>query len=139
MKSGADARQVRSEQDTRQALEVRACEIGTLIMTMESGKAADAMQAMLDNSTGSFRAGLESSRTELTELMDQARTTSRVNETQCFYKSGDEHTAEVLFTGNRTTTNATVPTPQTAYATMTMTLEKVDDRWLCSKAVLPKA
>lgn len=139
MNIGADARHVVSEQDSRQALEVRACEIGTILMTLEPGKSDEAMQAMIDNSTKSFGASVERSRTELAELVQQSQATSRVSDAECFFKSGDEHTAEILFTGNRTITNASTPKPKKIDITMTMTLEKVDGRWLCSNTVEPES
>ena len=139
MNIGADARQVVSEQDSKQALEVRACEIATIAMTSELGKTDEEIQAMIDNTTGSARATFERSRTELVELMQQAQGTSRVSETECFFKSGDERTAEVLFTGNRTVTNVGRPEARTTYTSMTMTLEKVDGRWLCSNTVFPES
>ncbi|NUP30055.1 MAG: serine/threonine protein kinase [Nocardia sp.] len=132
-----DADQLMSRQDDRQALEARACEIGELMLTTDHRNAETAIPKLIDNSTGQFKSEYERQRESLVTLLQQSQVTSEVGEIRCYYKSGDERRAEVLFTGNQKYSNAANPNPTTKPWTLTMTLEKVDGRWLCSDTEIP--
>lgn len=134
--NSSEAAQLQQQRTMEEELEKAACDITEAITNYDYTDIDAYMRAIGEHTTGKAKRDFDESLPTLRDLLVENRTSTRVKDLQCYYKSGDATRAEVLVIGEQTVKTAVAPEPRTTQLSMVMTLENVDGRWLCSKLTL---
>ncbi|TLG03289.1 hypothetical protein FEK35_21880 [Nocardia cyriacigeorgica] len=117
--------------DTRAAAQRAACDFAALMSTYDY-RDLDSYQRAIDaGSTGRYKTDFNSAFPQVRELIVLTQMSSTSNDVQCSYQSGDDKRAEVSVHSEHTVTKA-FEAPQTVRQELTVMMEQVDGRWLCS-------
>ncbi|MGQ4617095.1 hypothetical protein [Nocardia sp. R7R-8] len=110
------------------------CEFGFAAATYDYARFGDHARRMLELSTGEFRTEFENFRANIQSSAQAAHIRAEANSADCRIVSGDADRAEVDVDVVRTvTSDETDGLPQTNRMSMTVTVDRVDGRWLVSK------
>ncbi len=107
------------------------------LTTIDARAVDQTVAAILDGSTGEFKALYGKSRNQLRRLLVDNQAVGRGHVVEAAVKSASANKVEVLLFVDQSITNRALPKPQIDRSRLRMTLEKVGDRWLVSRVELP--
>lgn len=121
-----------SAQDSREAARQAACDF-TAIMTTYDYRDLESYKRSVDaGSTGTFKSDFDNTFPDLSNLMVTMQMSSTSSANECVYLTGNGKRAEVSVHADYTVTKAFEPAPRNERQSFTVTMERVDGRWLCS-------
>ncbi|WP_371685512.1 Mce protein [Mycobacterium sp. MFM001] len=92
---------------------------------------------VLDGATGEFKDMYTQSSAQLRQTLVDNKAAAHGNVIEAAVKSASTNKVEVVLFVDQSVSNAAAPEPQLDRSRVTMTMEKVDGRWLASKVELP--
>lgn len=94
---------------------------------------------ILNGATGDFKEMYTKATSRLRKVLIDNKVTTHGTVTDSAVKSATPNKVDVLLVVRQSVSNSATPEPRTDLTTVTITMEKVDGRWLASKVVLPGA
>ena len=123
-----------AQQQAREA----ACHYGPVLADYDSKKLDAYFKAVLDGSTGDWKKQFEATSGELREVLTQGEVTSKVTDTQCAIRTGDERSAEaIVVIGQTISSLGTEHKPKPGQLSMVLRLHNDNGRWLVEKVNSP--
>ncbi|WP_410875760.1 hypothetical protein [Nocardia sp. A7] len=123
-----------AQQQAREA----ACHYAPALAEYDSKSLDTYFKAVLDGATGDWKKQFESTSTELRDALTQGEVISKVTDTQCALRSGDEHNAEaIVVIGTTISSLGTEHKAKPSQLSMVFNLHKDDGRWLVEKVNSP--
>ncbi|MEV0064134.1 hypothetical protein [Nocardia sp. NPDC050718] len=123
-----------AQQQAREA----ACHYGPVLADYDSKKLDAYFAAVLDGSTGDWKKQFEATSGELREVLTQGEVTSKVTDTQCAIRTGDEESAEaIVVIGQTISSLGTEHKPKPGQLSMVLRLHNDNGRWLVEKVNSP--
>ncbi|MEV6061667.1 hypothetical protein ACIGO9_15465 [Nocardia asteroides] len=123
-----------AQQQAREA----ACRYGPVLADYDSKKLDPYFAAVLDGATGDWKKQFDSTSTELREALAQGEVVSKVTDTQCAIRTGDEESAEaIVVIGQTISSLGTEHKPKPGQLSMVLRLHNDDGRWLVEKVTSP--
>ncbi|MFD5176945.1 hypothetical protein ACFWM1_14125 [Nocardia sp. NPDC058379] len=123
-----------AQQQAREA----ACHYGPVLADYDSTKLDAYFAAVLDGSTGDWKKQFEATSGELREVLTQGEVTSKVTDTQCAIRTGDEESAEaIVVIGQTISSLGTEHKPKPGQLSMVLRLHNDNGRWLVEKVNSP--
>lgn len=110
----------------------------TLALTSIDTQAIDKnFTDVLDGATGEFKNMYTQSSAQLRQTLLDNKAAAHGTVIEAAVKSAGKNRVEVVLFVDQSVSNAAAPEPQLDRSRVTMTMEKVDGRWLASKVDLP--
>ncbi|MFE6921800.1 hypothetical protein ACFVAV_12185 [Nocardia sp. NPDC057663] len=123
-----------AQQQAREA----ACRYGPVLADYDSKHLDTYFKAVLDGATGDWKKQFDSTSAELREVLTQGEVTSKVTDTQCAIRTGDENAAEaIVVIGQTISSLGTEHKPKPGQLSMVLRLHNDDGRWLVEKVTSP--
>ncbi|MEV6361294.1 hypothetical protein [Nocardia asteroides] len=123
-----------AQQQAREA----ACRYGPVLADYDSKQLDPYFAAVLDGATGDWKKQFDSTSTELREALAQGEVVSKVTDTQCAIRTGDEESAEaIVVIGQTISSLGTEHKPKPGQLSMVLRLHNDDGRWLVEKVTSP--
>ncbi len=94
---------------------------------------------VLNGATGDFKDRYTKASSQLRKLLIDNQVTTHGSVVESAVKSASTNKVEVLLFIKQSVSNSTTPDPRSDVTAVTMTMEKVQGRWLASNVVLPGA
>lgn len=120
-----------------QALEAAKGFAVTLTSTDQS-KIDDNFTAVLDGATGDFKDSYAKSSAKLRKMLIDNKVSTTGTVLDAAVKGVRDDSVDVLLAVKQVVTNSASPDPRTDYLAVSMTMQKVGDRWLAANVVLPQ-
>ena len=92
---------------------------------------------ILDGATGDFKDTYTKASSRLRKMLIDNKVATQGTVIDSAVKSATTNKVEILLFVRQSVTNSASPEPRTDITAVTMTMEKVGDRWLASKVILP--
>ncbi|MGW5437154.1 hypothetical protein [Nocardia asteroides] len=123
-----------AQQQAREA----ACRYAPVLADYDSKNLDTYFAAVLDGATGDWKKQFDSTSTELREVLSQGEVVSKVTDTQCAIRTGDEESAEaIVVIGQTISSLGTEHKPKPGQLSMVLRLRNDDGRWLVEKVNSP--
>ncbi|GAD85245.1 hypothetical protein FEK33_12650 [Nocardia asteroides NBRC 15531] len=123
-----------AQQQAREA----ACRYAPVLADYDSKNLDTYFAAVLDGATGDWKKQFDSTSTELREVLSQGEVVSKVTDTQCAIRTGDEESAEaIVVIGQTISSLGTEHKPKPGQLSMVLRLHNDDGRWLVEKVNSP--
>ncbi|MFC9473341.1 hypothetical protein ACWF99_04980 [Nocardia sp. NPDC055002] len=123
-----------AQQQAREA----ACHYAPALAEYDSKSLDTYFKAVLAGATGDWKKQFESTSTELRDALTQGEVISKVTDTQCALRSGDENSAEaIVVIGTTISSLGTEHKPKPSQLSMVFNLHNDDGRWLVEKVNSP--
>ncbi|MEV6657544.1 hypothetical protein [Nocardia fluminea] len=124
--------------DAQQQAREAACHYAPALADYDSKSLDTYFKAVLDGATGDWKKQFESTSTELRDALTQGEVVSKVTDTQCALRSGDENSAEaIVVIGTTIASLGTEHKPKPSQLSMVFNLRNDDGRWLVEKVNSP--
>ncbi|MEV0540987.1 hypothetical protein [Nocardia salmonicida] len=121
----------------QQALEA-ACHYAPALADYDSKNLDTYFKAVLAGATGDWKKQFESTSTELRDALTQGEVISKVTDTQCALRSGDENSAQaIVVIGTTISSLGTEHKAKPSQLSMVFDLRNDDGRWLVEKVNSP--
>ncbi|WP_242657070.1 Mce protein [Mycobacterium talmoniae] len=126
------------QKDVAAAQALEAAQKFTLALTTIDPNAIDKNFAeVIDGATGEFKDMYTQSTEQLRQLLIENKAVAHGTVIEAAVKSATKNKVVVVLFIDQSVSNAAVPQPQLDRSRITMTMEKVDGRWLASKLEMP--
>ncbi len=121
-------------EDAGEAARQAACDFATKVATYDYTDPSTLESNVAEGATGSFKSSWDSSYPALRDNMIRTRGRQHVKSAQCFLKNADPDRAEVAVVLDQVASSEANGQSETSkQISVVLTMEKVGDRWLCSK------
>jgi Mce-associated membrane protein len=107
------------------------------LTSVDSGAVDKNFTEVLDGATGEFKDMYTKSSAQLRQALIDNKAAAHGTVIEAAVKSATQDKVEVVLFVDQSVSNASAPQPQLDRSRVTMTMEKVDGRWLASKVELP--
>jgi Mce-associated membrane protein len=108
-----------------------------VLTSVDSGAVDKNFTEVLDGATGEFKDMYTKSSTQLRQALIDNKAAAHGTVIEAAVKSATQDRVELVLFVDQSVSNASAPQPQLDRSRVTMTMEKVDGRWLASKVELP--
>ncbi|MFI5501204.1 hypothetical protein ACIA5E_19270 [Nocardia asteroides] len=133
-----ESRESRDLLSAQQQAREAACRYGPVLADYDSKKLDPYFAAVLDGATGDWKKQFDSTSTELREALTQGEVVSKVTDTQCAIRTGDQESAEaIVVIGQTISSLGTEHKPKPGQLSMVLRLHNDDGRWLVEKVNSP--
>ena len=123
-----------AQQQAREA----ACHYAPALADYDSKNLDTYFKAVLAGATGDWKKQFESTSTELRDALTQGEVVSKVTDTQCAIRTGDENSAEaIVVIGQTISSLGTEHKPKPGQLSMVLRLHNDNGRWLVEKVNSP--
>ncbi|MFD6397210.1 hypothetical protein [Nocardia sp. NPDC060249] len=123
-----------AQQQAREA----ACRYAPALADYDSKNLDTYFKAVLAGATGDWKKQFDSTSTELRDALTQGEVISKVTDTQCALRSGDENSAEaIVVIGTTISSLGTEHKPKPGQLSMVFNLHNDNGRWLVEKVNSP--
>ncbi|MEU4650815.1 hypothetical protein [Nocardia fluminea] len=124
--------------EAQQQAQEAACHYAPALADYDSKSLDTYFKAVLEGATGDWKKQFESTSTELRDALTQGEVVSKVTDTQCALRSGDESSAEaIVVIGTTIASLGTEHKPKPSQLSMVFDLRNDDGRWLVEKVNSP--
>ncbi|MFB7877818.1 hypothetical protein ACFC06_21440 [Nocardia sp. NPDC056064] len=121
----------------REAARVASCDYARVVSTYDSTNLDDYLARSSAGATDPYKTEFDDASQALRQAMETAQVSSRVEDLECFYKSGEGAEIVILDIMSQFRRSLTQPVEDKQTFVIEMTMRKVGDRWLVSKMNSP--
>ncbi|WP_278264642.1 hypothetical protein [Nocardia sp. AG03] len=121
----------------REAARLASCEYARTVSTYDHTDLDDYFAQSAAGATDPYRTEFDNASQALRQAMEAAQVSSRVEDLNCFYKSGEGEEIVIVDIMSQFRRSSTQPLEEKQTFVIEMTMRKVGDRWLCGKMNSP--
>ncbi|MGW6426800.1 hypothetical protein ACWF82_29365 [Nocardia sp. NPDC055053] len=121
----------------REAARVASCDYARVMTTYSAPDLDSYFARSSEGATNPYKQEFDDAAGTLRQAMVSAQVSSRVEDLDCYYKSGDGDEIIITDVMAQFRRNVTQPNEDKQTFVVEMTMKKVGDRWLCSKLTSP--